>query len=255
MSKGRSLEGIKTIEDPTSLTDFVSSIGEVVGASLRKPSEEIQPRGSKDLFPAMGSLAIKTLGELGSIAITAAASVIPEEEKEKLANFATKVGKISKITSNIEQASEEYIPKIWDILSQGLTVLLAPLKNIISPIVDLLKNLGKSFMEGIHSIFSKPLEGQEKAYLNVTKNVDKWFEKVDEIMERPKKTLDNIITALDKPTKGVNNPVIANTINESNKGVTMVDRMKLHYPPVPNSSITPPSTPANKQGPSHTIQR
>lgn len=256
MSKGRHFEGIRTIKDPESFNNLAHFIEEIIPLPENMP-QEIESRGAKALFNDIKPWSRETFEFLEKWANLAADSMINEEDKEKLTNFATKVSKISKIASNIEHASEGYIPKIWNIFSQGIKGLLSPLAGIISPIVDLLKNVGNSFIEGIQSIFSQPLEKQGETCLQVADNAMKMLEQVDRAIDNPNKGLDYAAATLAKP-KGISNVDTAQaTTSRSNNTASLVDTVKnlCTTTPLSEHKITPPSTPGHKPGPSSSIQR
>ncbi|WP_375327104.1 hypothetical protein [Candidatus Tisiphia endosymbiont of Nemotelus uliginosus] len=255
MSKGRHFEDIRTIKDPKSFNHLLHFIEEIIPLP-KNMLQDIESRGAKALSKDIIPWFIETCEFLEKGANLAADSMLNEEEKEKLTYFATKVSKISKIASNIEHASEEYIPKIWTIFSHGIKGLLSPLAGIISPIVDLLKNVGNSFIEGIQSIFSQPLEKQGETCLQVADNAMKMLEQVDRAIDNPNKGLDYATATLAK--KGISNVDTAQaTTSRSNNTAALVDTMKnlCTTTPLSEHKITPPSTPGHKPGPSSSIQR
>ena len=130
---------------------------------LREDSPITQKKTHIDLsFNDTKSIITDTIDAQANIASSYANRSTELEEKKALLNLASNLTEARDIIRDTPPISKEYEPKILDVIASGLGKIYEGIKKIASPAVNIIKEIGNSFVNSIKSLPQKSSKQQIK---------------------------------------------------------------------------------------------
>nr|WP_253308334.1 hypothetical protein [Rickettsia endosymbiont of Ceutorhynchus assimilis] len=181
------------------------------------------------------------------------------QEKKSLTNLASKLEEMSNIIANISPIPQEYEAKVSNIITNGLQKIYEGIKEIVSPAIDIIKEIGSIFINSIKSIFKESpekqmvttkanLKGLYKTYAEL-KGVDnkvkeKFLKNHYEQIDRLQSSKE-LLAETAKITKSIANAGIQKINNLKQQQI--IRKIRTDHPAAVDisSSLMPPSTPNN----------
>ncbi|MCZ6901993.1 MAG: hypothetical protein O7C59_02625 [Rickettsia endosymbiont of Ixodes persulcatus] len=230
---------------------------------LREDSPITQKKTSTDLsFNDTKLIITDTIDAQADIASLYANRSTELEEKKALLYLANNLTEARDIIRDTSPISKEYEPKILDVIASGLNKIYEGIKKIASPAVNILKEIGSSFINSIKSLPRKSSKKQikeskiklkklYKTYIDLKGEfLKKHYERIDQLQ-----TPQEIFVETAKITKSIG---IAGRQKINNlKQQQIINRMKKQSPTafINNNSFVPSNTPTNKVRSSKSNQR
>lgn len=237
---------------------------------LREDSPITQKKTHIDLsFNDTKSIITDTIDAQANIASSYANRSTELEEKKALLNLASNLTEARDIIRDTPPISKEYEPKILDVIASGLGKIYEGIKKIASPAVNIIKEIGNSFVNSIKSLPQKSSKQQikeskiklkklYKTYVDLKgvkpkikeEFLKKHYERIEQLQ-----TPQEIFVETVKITKSIR---IAGKQKINNlKQQQIINRMKKQSPTafINNNSFTPSNTPTNKGKSSKSHQR
>lgn len=254
------LKADNPIRQKTSVTDL-SDISDNTSNEVSKKSPV------RFSFDDTQSLITANLNAQASIANAFADQYDDVQDKKSLTHLANKLKEMSNIIVDIAPIPKEYEAQLSTIITNGLQKIYEGIKEVVSPAIDVIKEIGNTFINSIKSIFQESsekqiavtkanLKGLYKTYTEL-KGVDNrvkeeflenHYEKIDQL-QGPKALLAE--TA--KITKSIANAG-RQKISNLKQQQQIIHKMRTHNPAAITSisnSLTPPSTPNNMRSSIH----
>ncbi|ABV73365.1 hypothetical protein A1E_02100 [Rickettsia canadensis str. McKiel] len=130
---------------------------------LREDIPIMQHKTSTALsFNDTKSIITDTIDAQADIASLYASRSTELEEKKALLHLANNLTEASDIIRDKSPISKEYETKILDVIASGLNTIYEGIKKIVSPTVNILKEIGSSFVNSIQSLHQKSSKQQIK---------------------------------------------------------------------------------------------
>lgn len=185
------------------------------------------------------------------------------EEKKPLINLASKLKEMRNIIADTSPIPQEYEAKASSIITNGLQKIYGGIKGVVSPAIDIIKEIGSTFINSIKSIFKESpekrmvaakanLKGLYKTYAEL-KGVDnkvkeKFLKNHYEQIDRLQSSKE-LLAETAKITKSIANAGIQKINNLKQQKIIRKIRTDPSAATNISSSLTPPSTPNNVKSP------
>ncbi len=147
------LKDDRSISQKTSPTDL-SDISNNTSNEVRKKI----PVGFS--FDDTQSIITANLDAQAGIADTFADQYDDVKDKKSLTNLASKLKEMSNIIADIAPIPKEYEAQLSTIITQALQKIYEGIKEVVSPVIGAIKEIGNTFLNSIKSIFKESPEKQ-----------------------------------------------------------------------------------------------
>lgn len=211
-------------------------------------------------FDDTQSIITANLGAQAGIADTFADQLDNIQDQKSLTTLANKLKEMSNIIDDIPPIPKEYEAQVSTIITNGLQKIYEGIKAVVSPAIDVLKEIGSTFMNSIKSFFQESpekqiavtkanLNGLYKTYAEVKGADDKvkeaflknHYEQIDQLHSPQELLAENI-----KITKSIIYARINKMKDRKQQQLIGKIRKRQRYNATTDSnSLTPPRTPNN----------